>query len=676
MRRLLFLIFLMWCTVSAQVDLTTLFCDDAIEVCLEGLEFHTTMQADIGHPDYCSPNSLVHNPRYLAFTPVASTIDITVEITECTSGGALQYAILDTCAWTNENVIACDPLFDDTSTQTVNDLIAGKQYYLMVEGANAAICGFRVSISNITGGTYPGELGPVVGPDVFTPGQTLELTLPDAIQDQYYLWSVPWLEELVATDMAFLSIVIPVDVDGSQLDICVTPAAGCIVESCITILLNQVDTDLTPLTCQEAIEFCPDGLTLQTQPLPAVGHAEFCGPNTLIHNPRYLRFTPIDTTVHLNIEITNCSTGTGLQMAVVDTCDWDNTDVIACDPGFSMNSHVTLNELTISKSYYLVVDGLNAATCSFQVSMTNIAGGQYPGVLDTMYVSDTMAEGHALEFGLGSGAVQRASYVWSVPWLDSPVTTDTAYLAINAPCVLRATQYSICVRPVIGCVPTVCLTDTLDPVAVALPVSDTSVTVILPPDRMTTLVAADLFSLPPGCTGDLQFSFDKVTHTPTRKLSCADLQMNGGPYFLEDIWLSDRYGHQIRIPVTLIVRDTTGLCLPADVPRDTLQRDTAAFSALAAPVTGLGIAATFAVEWSPNPWHHFTDVLITADKATHGRLILYNTMGQIVYRQVLDVRPGINTVRVSADQCEGSGLLIYEIRLGTNIKTGKLVVTK
>ncbi|MDX1477287.1 MAG: hypothetical protein R3301_06245 [Saprospiraceae bacterium] len=663
------------CEIHAQTELTSLLCHDAIEVCLEGLGFQTVELADVGHPDYCTPNSLIHNPRYLAFTPTASTIEITLEVTGCTSGSALQYAIIDTCEWTNDDVIACDPFVDDLSVMTVNDLMPGKKYYLMVEGANAAICGFRVTITNITGGVFPGELGPLMGPDVFTPGQTLELTLPEAIQDAYYLWSIPWLNHLIATPSAVLTIMVPVDADADQYEICVTPAAGCDAEVCITILVNQVDPDLTTLTCQEAVEFCPNGLVFQTQLLPDVGHPGFCGPNTLIHNPRYLKFKPIDSTASLLVEIIECTLGTALQYAVIDTCDWSNENVIACDPGFNGTSTRALTDLIPGKSYYLVVDGSNAARCSYAVTLTGIGGGHYPGVIDTIVISDPTADEGTVEFVLGPGSVPDASYVWDISWLNRPLTTDTAYLKIETPCTLRPVEHTICVHPVIGCLESVCAAVPFEALELSLPLGDTSVTITLPPYGQKTILASDLVPIPMRCTQSIEVSFDQKTRTPARTFNCAALQANGGPFFLEDLWISDAYGNQVRVPVTVIVRDTSGHCLPADVPRDTLQIDTSGLTSWYHPMIGRQTPESFTATWFPNPWHQTTTLYIRSNAENEGVLTILNGYGGIVHQQNLAIVAGSNQFTLHAEQVNHPGLLFWHISMGSNTKSGKFLTT-
>jgi PKD domain/Secretion system C-terminal sorting domain len=125
--------------------------------------------------------------------------------------------------------------------------------------------------------------------------------------------------------------------------------------------------------CFDATEIDFYSRCYTTNTVSKQGHPNFCGPFTLVHNPQYFYFIADDTVVQIDVVIDSCTTGAGLQAAIIeisqltDCYDWSNDDVIACDPGFGGSTRLTAGSMVIGQKYLLLMDGSNGASCVYKV---------------------------------------------------------------------------------------------------------------------------------------------------------------------------------------------------------------------------------------------------------------------------------------------------------------------
>ena len=136
--------------------------------------------------------------------------------------------------------------------------------------------------------------------------------------------------------------------------------------------------ELPTTQCGNAPITCLTGACYSTDNMADQGHAGFCGGGTLVHNPQYFAFVATDTVVTIAISINCCTSGAGLQSAIIEIdndlpgcADWDNDDVIACDPNFNNSTSMTALPLIIGNVYLLLIDGSNAATCEYTINQAD-----------------------------------------------------------------------------------------------------------------------------------------------------------------------------------------------------------------------------------------------------------------------------------------------------------------
>src|SRR5687767_4571712 len=114
----------------------------------------------------------------------------------------------------------------------------------------------------------------------------------------------------------------------------------------ISELRSQCNTpDQQPtVQCVDAPFICVQNACFQTTGEGDPGWNGFCGANTAINNPQYFEIIPTDECIEIHIHIDGCSSGAGLQAALVTSCEWQPcpggqapcADVLDCDPGTSI----------------------------------------------------------------------------------------------------------------------------------------------------------------------------------------------------------------------------------------------------------------------------------------------------------------------------------------------------
>lgn len=249
----------------------------------------------------------------------------------------------------------------------------------------------------------------------------------------------------------------------------------CIFATILTLPFRsnaQCGTEVpTSIDCSTAPLLCLSNLCVTTTNNPFNCCNGFCGPNTAIHNPQYFAFVTTDEQVVFEIDVTSCSSGNGLQSAILGACPWDNADIIDCDPGTVPGGTMVLNAsgLDIGNTYWLVIDGSSGATCEYIIRAISGVNTDFPVgnlVLDSVSISDTLfcpgMENVVIE--VDSPAIDDLFYNWHTSWnSDTIVTLEPSLLldiALDAP----SGEWEICIWADNGCDTsnTICIPVTID----------------------------------------------------------------------------------------------------------------------------------------------------------------------------------------------------------------------
>lgn len=151
--------------------------------------------------------------------------------------------------------------------------------------------------------------------------------------------------------------------------------------------------------------------------------AGFCGANTAVHNPTYLKFLALDSSLVIEIDILPCLSGNALQFAIIETCPWDNSNILDCDPGSPPGGNVVLTaNVTPGEYYYLLVDGSSGAVCSYLISEVQGAFAPYNHDVSLLQAGDTVFAVHNDSFH---------KYVW-FGCEDNLVIDTLPYLVVPA----------------------------------------------------------------------------------------------------------------------------------------------------------------------------------------------------------------------------------------------------
>ncbi|MEP6795736.1 MAG: hypothetical protein ABJB16_15510, partial [Saprospiraceae bacterium] len=186
--------------------------------------------------------------------------------------------------------------------------------------------------------------------------------------------------------------------------------------------------------------------------------------NTIINNPQYFQFIATATTVEIDIHVDNCSSGQGLQSAIVTSCAWQPCpggnvpcpDILACNPGTSPGGTMVLiaTGLTIGQTYWLLIDGSNGSTCQYTIQFVT-------GVFEPQ-IDEDITSGEAIPAVVCQGfndftmtcapSIPNAhGYLWHLEWnntfLTSTLTSNTIDIDNNAPVGI----WDICVQAFSGC---------------------------------------------------------------------------------------------------------------------------------------------------------------------------------------------------------------------------------
>jgi hypothetical protein len=76
------------------------------------------------------------------------------------------------------------------------------------------------------------------------------------------------------------------------------------------------------------------------------------------------------------------------------------------------------------------------------------------------------------------------------------------------------------------------------------------------------------------------------------------------------------------------------------------------------PASGIEVASVD-ISNHPNPWKQSTKINIVSPEQTEGELTFYNTLGEVIYRQNVELEIGDNTVRITKRQLQTAGVIRY-----------------
>lgn len=224
---------------------------------------------------------------------------------------------------------------------------------------------------------------------------------------------------------------------------------------------GQCEPIETPsLFCDDAPLICLNQFCYHSETTPYTCCNGWCGPQTAIHNPQYFQFIPVSTDIAIEIHVDGCDGGNGLQSAILDACPWDNSNVIACDPGTPPGGTMFLeaNGLLPGFPYWIVIDGSAGATCNYTfTSVQGILGFDLIGEAGPLIANPATLplEFDTIHFTLTSSISNAQAYYWTFSWHTDTITTSGPELDIYTPCFEEPGIYTVCSRAYNGC-------DTLD----------------------------------------------------------------------------------------------------------------------------------------------------------------------------------------------------------------------
>ncbi len=187
--------------------------------------------------------------------------------------------------------------------------------------------------------------------------------------------------------------------------------------------------------CQSATPICSlNGFCGNTSNCYSPGQvpAGFCGS---VENNSWLSFVASATSATLNITVSNCFWGDGIQMEIYGTTNCATfTSYSTCwSPGIMTNGSITATGLTIGTTYYLMIDGFAGDNCDYSIAATS---GVF--TVNVTASASTICLGQSTT--LTANAVGATGYVWAPGGATtsaitvSPAVTTTYTVTIAGAC--------------------------------------------------------------------------------------------------------------------------------------------------------------------------------------------------------------------------------------------------
>lgn len=207
--------------------------------------------------------------------------------------------------------------------------------------------------------------------------------------------------------------------------------------------------------CNFASPICP-GQCYKTSEQSNLCCPNFCGPNTIIHNPTYFILVPDCEFISIQISPSSCDgVMMSIQAAILTDCPFtDTSEVLACLPDIPVGDTLILEASVVpGMQYWLMVDGSNFSQCYYEitsVSCSTFAG--FEGVLDSLVLSDSVAcQGDLVEAVLLITGEDYPSFFFSTSWSADTIKTVHKVETISIPQDLTPGKYEICAGFVEAC---------------------------------------------------------------------------------------------------------------------------------------------------------------------------------------------------------------------------------
>jgi len=145
-------------------------------------------------------------------------------------------------------------------------------------------------------------------------------------------------------------------------------------------------------------------------------HPALCHGDLVVENPNWFGFIAGSSNILFAITPGTCTTGTGLEAAILDNC----TTTIACAPGpvfLNPNGAFLIQAvgLVVGRRYQLVVDGYNGSMCSYTISVISGSTVAPPlGAVDQITGNPTVCPQGTDTYSIPP-VDNAVSYTWSAP---------------------------------------------------------------------------------------------------------------------------------------------------------------------------------------------------------------------------------------------------------------------
>lgn len=154
----------------------------------------------------------------------------------------------------------------------------------------------------------------------------------------------------------------------------------------------------------------------------------FCGS---IENNSFIKFEAATTSISLNVEVGNCTNGSGIQFMVFQSATCGSGPVTNLGCYFQMNpgdNPLTFSGLTPGLTYYLMIDGFAGAVCDYSVTVTS--GGSISTDVEITQDDTTICMGETLTIDATGG---NGVFNWSPATGLDATTGNTVVFTPTAP---------------------------------------------------------------------------------------------------------------------------------------------------------------------------------------------------------------------------------------------------
>lgn len=211
--------------------------------------------------------------------------------------------------------------------------------------------------------------------------------------------------------------------------------------------------EMTPL-CNDACIICDiDGFTGRHES-NVVGEAPpgFC--TFVVHNAQWIAFLAGSPNLTVEIAVSNCDIGFGLEIAIYESLDCENFTLVSNCFGGTTNTvgpgevaQVVTNQLlTIGQYYYLVMDGGGADNCDWTLTVingnTDVSSLTTSGIIEGDF---TVCPGITTEYTT-QGEQGATIFNWTLD--GQPLSSDSSSVAIDW---MTNGSYQLCVTAANAC---------------------------------------------------------------------------------------------------------------------------------------------------------------------------------------------------------------------------------